>query len=80
MPIREHPFMQNSGNQNACGLAPEEDDVLACLHAAKARANVIARAPGHGIVGEAPATLLQFINVTDGLNVAPCAQSICADA
>ncbi len=80
MPLREHAFMQNAGNQNACRFAPEEDDVLAHLHAVKARANVIARAPGHGIVGEAPAKLLQFIDVKDGLSFAPCAQRIHADA
>jgi hypothetical protein len=51
MPLREHTFMQNARNQNARGLALEEDDVLAYLHAVKARANVIASAPGHGTAG-----------------------------
>ena len=41
---------------------------------------MIAGAPRRGIVGEVPAVVFQFIDVTDGLRLAPCAQRIDADA
>ena len=72
--------MQNARNQNARGLAPEENDVLAYLHAIKAAADVIARAPRGGIVGKLLTAILQIVNVTGGLRLAPCAQRIHADA
>ena len=37
--------MQNARNHNARGFAPEENDVLACLHAVEAGADMIAGSP-----------------------------------
>ena len=45
MLFREHALMQNAGNQNACRLAPKEDDVLAYFPAIKAGTDMIAGAP-----------------------------------
>ena len=72
--------MQNARNQNARGLASEENDVLAYLHPIKAGADAIAGAPGRGTIGKLLAAILQIVNVTDGLRLAPCAQCIGADA
>ena len=43
MPYRQHALMQNAGNQNSPGLAPEENHMLALLPAIKAWANLVAR-------------------------------------
>jgi hypothetical protein len=52
VPLREHPLMQDAGNENSSRLAPEEHDMLALFHAAQAGANVIAGAARRRIVGQ----------------------------
>src|ERR1035437_4597752 len=42
--FRQHPLMQDAGNENASRLTPEKHDVPALFHAAQARANAIAGA------------------------------------
>jgi hypothetical protein len=79
MPFRKHVLMQNAGHEYACGLAPEENDVLADLSATKARADMIAGAARSAIVCKLLAAGLQFVKVADGLSFTPCPERVGAN-
>ncbi len=80
VPFRQHAFMQNPGNQNPPGLAPEENNMLALFPTVKTGADVAAGTAGRGIVGKMLAACLQLVQVSDSLGFAPRAQRIRADA
>jgi hypothetical protein len=80
VPFRQHAFMQNAGDQNPPGLAPEENNMLALFPAIKTGADVAAGTAGRGIVGKLLAACFQLIHGADGLGFAPRAQRIRADA
>jgi len=42
MVFGQHALMKDTGNQNAIGLLPVEDDVFSVFDATKARANISA--------------------------------------
>ena len=73
MSFRQHAFVQDTGNENASGLTSEKHDVLAVLHAAQARANLVAGAARRWVVGQPLATGFKLVEVADGLRRAPSA-------
>lgn len=46
VPFRQHPLMQDTGNEDASRFTPEKHDVLALFHAAQPRAYGFARTAG----------------------------------
>ena len=72
--------MQDTNNENASGLPPIENNVFAGFDATQAGAKVIASSTQFWIVDEHLAADLQFVQVTDGLDFAPGAESVQADA
>src|ERR1017187_4062234 len=77
--FRQHPLMQDAGNENASRLTPEKHDVPALLHAAQARANAIAGATRGRVVGQPLATRFKVVDITQGLVFAPRTQGVGAD-
>jgi hypothetical protein len=72
--------VQDTRNENAPGLLPIKDDVLALLHAAQAWTDIVTLSAQSGIGGKPPATILQFAEVTDSLVLAPDLKGIEANA
>jgi hypothetical protein len=77
--FRQHPLMQDAGNENASRLTPEKHDVPALFHAAQARANAIAGATRGRVVGQPLATRFKVVDITQGLVFAPRTQGVGAD-
>jgi hypothetical protein len=77
--LRQHPLMQDAGNENASRLTPEKHDVPALFHTAQAGANVIASSTRRRVVGQPLATRFQVVDVTQCLVFAPRTQGIGAD-
>jgi hypothetical protein len=71
VPLGQHPFMQDTGDQNAVLLLSVEQDALAMLVPTQAGADMTARPPEPWIVGEHLATCLKLVEVTGSLGFAP---------
>jgi hypothetical protein len=74
--LRQHAFVQDSGNENSVLVTPEKHDVLALFHTAQAGTYIVAGAAGRRSVSKPPAACLKRVNVTDRLGFAPTAKGI----
>ena len=80
VPIGQHALMKDAGNQNAAALLAIKHNMHAMLQAAQARANFLARSAQRGIVGEGSAKNFEFGEIAGGLDFAPSAKRVVADA
>lgn len=77
--FRQHPLMQDPGDENAVLFTPKKHNMAALFRAAQARADMIARAARRRVISEPLAAGFQIVNISHGLGFAPHTQGVSAD-
>jgi hypothetical protein len=75
----KHALVQDAKDENIIPVAPVENHVLALFATAQPGTNLVACAAEHRMIGDPLATLLQLIEVTGTLLVAPHSARVVRD-